>query len=167
MSGFIGIDPGNSGAIAFWKPEISLLKVWDMPTHTLKINGSKRRVLDEYEVGRILRSISEASVATVEEVHSMPKQGVASTFTFGFASGGVRCATASLEIRMELVTPNTWKRALRVSADKDSSRRRASQIFPKHCGLWPNVGHHGRAEAALLAYFGSKFFKPVEEGVLA
>jgi crossover junction endodeoxyribonuclease RuvC len=154
----IGIDPGAGGAIALLDETTDQLQVWDMPTYSLTINGKPRRVIADYELGRLLRGIKHARLAVIEKVHSMPKQGVASSFSFGDAFGGVRCAVATLQIPMELVEPSVWKRGLRVSADKDSSRYRASQLFPKYCEFWSKASQDGRAEAALLAYFGLKFF---------
>lgn len=163
----IGIDPGNAGAIACWEPDLDILQIWDIPSHTLTVQGSKRKVIDEYELSRILRSVApQVTLAVIEDVHSMPKQGVASSFAFGYATGVVRGVITSLEIPIELVSPLVWKKGLRVTADKDSCRRRASQIFPRSCALWSEKEHHDRAEAALLAYFGVKFFKPISSGIL-
>jgi crossover junction endodeoxyribonuclease RuvC len=41
-------------------------------------------------------------------------------------------------------------------ADKTASRRLACQKWPAFSHLWARVKDDGRAEAALLAYFGSK-----------
>jgi crossover junction endodeoxyribonuclease RuvC len=48
-----------------------------------------------------------------------------------------------------------WKRALGVKGDKDVSRQRASALLPRHSGLWLRKKDDGRAEAALIAYYGA------------
>lgn len=161
MKGLAAIDPGANGAIAFWEPSVDRLQVWDMPTHTITVGGRTKKVVDVYALGDLIRWLADngAECVVIEEVSAMPKQGVVSTFSFGFAAGAVQAATATAQIPMELVRPSVWKRGLRVSADKDSSRRRASQIFPKHAHLWSRKRDDGRAEAALLAYFGKQFLR--------
>ena len=57
-------------------------------------------------------------------------------------------------IPLTMVAPLKWKRALGVPADKDGARARASQLLPAHAGLWCRVKDDGRAEAALIAYYG-------------
>jgi crossover junction endodeoxyribonuclease RuvC len=85
----------------------------------------------------------------------MPAQGVTSAFNFGFAAGALQGLVAGNAIPMHLVAPLTWKRHYKLSADKDASRRRASQLFPAHSHLWARAKDDGRAEAVLLAYYGS------------
>jgi hypothetical protein len=46
--------------------------------------------------------------------------------------------------------------ALRVPAEKDGARARASQLIPAGASWWPLVKHDGRAEAALIALYGSR-----------
>ena len=54
------------------------------------------------------------------------------------------------------LAPVVWKRALRLNASKDGSRQRASELFPKHAGLWSLKKHDGQrqscAAGALWAY---------------
>jgi hypothetical protein len=42
-----------------------------------------------------------------------------------------------------------------VKGDKDVSRQRASALLPRHSGLWLRKKDDGRAEAALIAYYGA------------
>lgn len=158
----IGIDPGLSGAIAVFdtvtEGRVSLA-VHDMPTHTITVAGKKRRHIDGYLLARMVDEIAtldDIRMAVVEDVHAMPKQGVTSSFKFGFVTGivhGVICANL---IPMRVVAPQVWKRAFGLTSDKDASRRCASAMFPRFAHLWPLAGHDGRAEAALLALYGAK-----------
>jgi hypothetical protein len=40
--------------------------------------------------------------------------------------------------------------------NKDASRQKASMLFPKFAHLWARKKDDGRAEAVLLAHYGSK-----------
>jgi crossover junction endodeoxyribonuclease RuvC len=49
----------------------------------------------------------------------------------------------------------TWKRAMQVPSDKGACRMRAMQTFPGHSDLFRRVKDDGRAEAALLGFYGA------------
>lgn len=151
----LGIDPGLSGAFAIVGEDG--VTVSDMPTFTIK-RGKQRRSLD---LDALVRSLQLSTVwgidlAVIEEVHAMPAQGVVTTGQLMEAYGAVKGIVAALGIPRVLVPPAVWKQALRVSADKDSSRERASQLAPAHAHLWPAKKDHGRAEAFLLAIYGKR-----------
>ncbi len=149
----VGIDPGASGALAALCGDA--LEVWDMPTHDIK--GKKR--LDLHRLNDMVRGIAglyEPRLAVIEDVHSMPKQGVASSFAFGFAAAAAQAFVVAYAMPMRLVPPSGWKRLMGLSADKDESRRKASQLFPRFASLWSRSKDDGRAEAVLLAYYGSR-----------
>ena len=148
----IGIDPGLNGAIALWDmDENKLLGVTAMPVFSIK----GKHVTDQYGLATVLRPYAPSiRVAFVENVHSMPKQGVKSTFTFGDGFGIVKGVLAGLAISTSLVEPKQWKGVMKVTADKDSSRQRASSLMPYAAHLWPNKNDDGKAEAALIVYYG-------------
>jgi crossover junction endodeoxyribonuclease RuvC len=151
MKYICGIDPGLSGAIAFYCPEADLLEVHDMPVHDVK--GKKH--IDLYQLGMLFDSMRNVtSKAIIEDPNAMPKQGVTSSFRFGFACGVAQGVVAANIIPMDLVKPRVWKNRMNVPADKDGARQKASQRLPKHAKLWPLKKHDGRAEAALLCLYG-------------
>jgi crossover junction endodeoxyribonuclease RuvC len=145
-----GVDPGLSGAIAILGD--STLTVLDMPT--LQIKG--KRILDLYALAQFFDLNGNVKLATIEDPHAMPGQGVSSMFKFGFNCGAVQAMVASAFIPMKLVSPASWKGAMGLGKDKDASRRLASQIMPRFSHLWARAKDDGRAEAALLALYGSK-----------
>src|SRR4051812_35325229 len=98
----MGVDPGASGAVAFLYPDDMLLLVMDIPI----VDG----LVDAAALTRRIAFINPA-LAVVEKVHSMPKQGVASTFKFGMAYGTVLGIVGALKIPLHLVTPTVWKKA--------------------------------------------------------
>jgi crossover junction endodeoxyribonuclease RuvC len=146
----IGIDPGAKGALALFENHV-LVRIWDMPIVLVK---DKPRV-DAAAVGLILRE-AKPDQAFMERVGAMPGQGVTSMFAFGMAAGIVMGALGALEIPLTLVTPSHWKGVLRVPKDKGAARARASQLLPAGAGNWPLSKHDGRAEAALIGFFGQR-----------
>ena len=155
----LGVDPGVSGAMAVYDLDRdAVTEVIDMPVHVVQRNGSKRATLDLYQLGVFISTLSSRlRVAVVEDVHAMPKQGVSSTFSFGFSAGAVQGVVATLMAPIALVRPAIWKRALGLNGDKDASRRKASMMFPYAANNWPLKKHDGRAEAALIAWYGARY----------
>lgn len=164
MRYFLGIDPGLTGALAFYDPKTGDLQVWDMPTHEIKVNGKKKNRLDLFGLANIVDPLSqEVILAGVEEVGAMPKQGVSSSFNFGFSAGCAQMVVAANAIPLRTVRPAVWKRAMQIGSDKARARREASRLLPRHAGLWTLVKHDGRAEAALLAYYMAKYHNNGEQ----
>ncbi len=154
----IGIDPGLTGAIALLTPEDSLY-VYDLPV--LKARGGKN-TLDMHQLNDLLQELTTRSpklpLVVLEEVASMPKQGVVSTFTFGKTAGQIEGLIVGHGLKLQMIRPAVWKKAMSVSADKDTVRLQASRAFPEFAQLWPRKKDHGRAEAALIALFGRRFY---------
>jgi crossover junction endodeoxyribonuclease RuvC len=156
---FLGIDPGLNGAIALYTQTCDSydLETHDIPTHEITVNGRKRNRVDLHSLARIVANLAPGvELAIIEDVHAMPKQGVTSSFSFGFVAGAIQGVVAANNLRVQLVQPGPWKRYFGVTADKDSSRRCASQLFPAYSHLWARKKDDGRAEAAILAYYGER-----------
>ena len=147
----LGIDPGLGGALALYEPKPLNVIVVDMPVLQLK-----KKALDLYALARWF-DIHAGLItrAIIEDPHAMPGQGVSSMFKFGHACGVVQAMTAAHFVPMRLVSPSHWKQRMQVTADKDSSRLRASQLFPAFSHLWFRSRDDGRAEAVLIAVFGA------------
>lgn len=142
----VGVDPGASGAIAaICADSGDLLWVEDMPAHEGVVSAP---LCADLIAGQPI------SVAWVENVHSMPKQGVSSSFKFGRAFGTIVGVLGGARIPVEYVAPTVWKRDARLSKDKGVSRRRAIELWPQHSALFARVKDDGRAEAALIARHG-------------
>jgi crossover junction endodeoxyribonuclease RuvC len=151
MKRYIGIDPGLSGAVAVL-PEGW---IFDTPTAIVSSGKRQRREYLEAEMAAMLAPFVEDSVAAIEKVHAMPRQGVASMFTMGVGLGVWRGILAALGIPFDLVTPQRWKAVMMdgMGKEKEAARTRALQLFP---GLTPSLRlkkHHGRAEALLIAEY--------------
>lgn len=148
MSGaiIIGIDPGQTGAIAALDRDGNLHDVWDMPVVAKRVSAPLLA-----DMLRPLRMV--ADVAVIEDVHSSPQMGVTSSFTFGRGLGVVEGVTLGADIPVAWVSPAKWKRALGLTSDKGISRRRAGELWPAQSTLFAQVKDDGRAEAALIAYW--------------
>jgi crossover junction endodeoxyribonuclease RuvC len=128
---------------------MGLTVVQDMPV--VKLRGST--VMAEGVLRELIRDL-DPTHAYVERVHSMPLQGVVSAFTFGMGYGLIRGVLTGLGVPTTLVTPNEWKRALRMGADKREARVIAGRMFPLNARDFARVRDDGRAEAVLLAFYG-------------
>jgi hypothetical protein len=143
----IWIDPGLSGAIAFYFPEApDRVIAEDMPLAA--------GMIDCATLAARIRQMAP-NLAIVERVASMPKQGISSTFKFGTAYGAIIGVLAALEIRTSLVTPQVWKKHFKLDKDKEKSRALALRTFAKTPERFSRKKDHSRSEASLLALYGS------------
>lgn len=144
----VGIDPGASGAIVLLeggKPvewiEMPVIKIG----FTTRVNASA--------LADFIAACEPAHVY-VESVHSMPKQGVASSFNFGHNVGTVMGVIGALGIPHTLVTPQAWKKAAGlIGTDKDAARARAIQLWPQWRDLDKKAKGQALADAALIARY--------------
>lgn len=147
MDRIVGIDPGKNGAIAVLDNRGEIVVLHDMP---LVANGVSGLLLSKI-VEDIVFGFGPDITAVVEQVHSMPKQGVASSFDFGKSYGIALGVLAGNHIRVEHVRPNRWKKEMRLTADKEQARQRAIERWPSHVEYFARKKDADRAEAALLA----------------
>lgn len=148
-----GIDPGLSGALAFYDTSTGEVETIDMPTLTLG-KTAKRRI-DEHQLANIFWK-RHAGHAFVELVALRPGESGTSALTIGIGFGVIRGTLAAVGMPFTIVTSKAWKAALGVTGDKDNARSRASQLLPQASDQWPLKKHDGRAEAALLALYGQR-----------
>ena len=148
-----GLDPGEHGAIAFIDPEEHTLELFDMPSFQIKPGQKKKKVIDHVGVADSFRE-KTIITAYIEEVNAMPHQGVVSMFTLGRNFGTLFGVAGGLQIPVTQVRPAVWKKNLKVPADKDAARYRASQLMPRCSSAWKKKDQDGRAEAALIALYG-------------
>ena len=158
----VGIDPGLSGAIAsIDKGEV---KIVDIPT--LRSGVGNQRELDVRATIGILRDLRgqgrsleinwsvprEKIIIGLEKVHSMPRQGIASTFAFGKVYGSLIGILNTLELPYSLVMPQTWRKSVMegMPRGKDSSIQRCHELFPD-VDCITKKSHHNRADALLIA----------------
>lgn len=148
----LGIDPGASGALAFFDTIAGTLDIVDMPVVTVERNGKTKREISAPMLAGIVRP-RKVDCAALERVFSRPGQGVSSVFAFGVASGIVTGVLAGLEIPVDLVTPQAWQKATGTRNGKDGARQRAADLFPAYAATFARKKDDGRADAALIAYW--------------
>lgn len=122
MELYIGIDPGATGAIAVLTPSGFLA--------TCKLKET------EHDIAEFIRETivrpDLPCFAYLERVHSMPKQGVSSSFKFGESFGFLRGLLVAHQIPFELVTPQSWQGSMkcRSGGDKNITKGAAQRLFP-------------------------------------
>lgn len=171
----LGIDPGKSGGLAIVKgvrgQEPKLLACISVPVAP----ATSHDLLDVNAIISFIQS-EPPDVAYIERVAAMPSidegngkkrrgMGATSAFNFGGAVYTLRTCVVGLGIRIERFEAVQWKKFYGLSSKdpatgrkleqrevKELSRQKAISIFGDK--FFPNIGHHNRAEAALIANAG-------------
>lgn len=152
----IGVDPGATGAFAILDTDTRRLVLIDMPTAKIKRGPRTVNQVDAVRLAELLSPHIEDGIrAIIEKVHSMPGQGVASTFSFGRAAGIIEGVLAALGVPFSLVPPATWTKKMRLFGGKDGSRLKAQELFPDQAHLFSRKKDDGRADATLIACYAA------------
>lgn len=147
MNYYAGVDPGATGALAIISEEVKFVQVvdWAEPTELWSS-------LIKFPYWK------DTKLVVLESVHSMPKQGVSSSFKFGVNFGQWQMALAALEVPYVLITPQRWRKTLDSSVpakpEKEDLRQFALRRFPEASDFLSRKGDHGRAEALIMALWG-------------
>lgn len=120
----IGIDPGQAGGI------VVLTDTGNMEVHKMPETPA-----DMYE---LLEKNRDDSVCYLEKVHSMPGQGVSSSFKFGRGYGNIEMALLALKIPTHNISPEKWMKELALGTRGERSKtdwknhlkKTAQQLFP-------------------------------------
>ena len=151
----IGIDPGISGSICFFK-DGRILEVIEMPVMTegkknkKQVNGAQ--IYNEF-LKRINKKDDEIRVV-IEQVSAMPGQGVTSMFNFGQSFGILKGLCSAMRLPMYFVRPAKWKKYFNlINSQKDASRTRAIEIFPYFSTQLSKKKDSNKADAILIASF--------------
>lgn len=155
---YIGIDPGESGAIALLHG--SSLTVYDMPLRSEKRRGKVVTEIDTPVLCAMLNEIDPPAVVYLEQVGGMPRQGGAAAFQFGRAYGQVEAACVAAGFSPVYVPPAKWQGHWRlIGADKATACALAALNWPQLTNSFygPRGGlRDGRADAALIAAYGRR-----------
>lgn len=150
----LGIDPGISGGVVRLDTEACTLAAIDMPVEP----STKGRSLTSALLLTNLMETAGADYLILEEVGVRPAEGAVGAFSFGRGFGRIEGVAAGAKINLWPVKPAEWKRVTQTPADKSRAVARAFQLFPHCTGIFlgPRKGiKDGRAEAALLAFYGA------------
>ena len=161
----IGIDPGISGSICFFK-DGKILDVIEMPVmnegkkNKKQVNGAQ--ICNE--ISKKINSNPETKTRVViEHVTAMPGQGVTSMFNFGQSFGVIKGICSAMRLPMFFVRPTKWKKYYNlINSEKDASRTRAIEIFPNFSSQLSKKKDSNKADAILIASFYYETYK-IEE----
>lgn len=141
---YIGIDPGQKGGIAviLEEGEIEVYPYSDETLHSV----CHAHAFDDTR-------------CCLEQVHSMPKQGVASTFKFGMSYGYIKGALEAWRIGYQEIPPQRWKKEYGLNSDKADSIAVCHRLFPTavlRASSRCRVDNDGMAEALLMAEYARR-----------
>ena len=159
----IGVDPGLSGSICFFKDGV-IKDVMEMPTmiegkkNKKQVNGSQ--IFNE--ISEKIKNIDKKNIKVViEHVTAMPGQGVTSMFNFGQSFGILKGICSAMQLPVYFVRPAKWKKYFNlINSEKDASRTRAIEIFPYYSSHLSRKKDSNKADAILIASF---FFETYKE----
>ena len=158
----VGIDPGISGALCFFSNG-NVIDVIDMPTmaegkkNKKQVNG--RQIFNE--ILNIKNTFAGHKInVVVEQVSAMPGQGVTSMFNFGQSFGVIKGICSAMELPIFYVRPAKWKKYFNlINAEKDASRTKVIEMFPKISQKLSRKKDNNKADAILFA----KYFENTRE----
>jgi crossover junction endodeoxyribonuclease RuvC len=159
----MGIDPGYDGAISIlhFREHVSdlpavTMQIWDLPTFEVMVNRKHKRRLNLSAIATWMDLWSAGiDKVIIENPSPRPGEGVTSAFNFGGVCLALQMAVATQGLSTRLVHPRVWKKALGLGPDKDESRKRAIELYPRSQDFLTRKKDHNRAEAILLAHYGS------------
>jgi len=127
---YIGIDVGKSGGIA--------MIVGDS-VGAVKMPDTERDIYEKILDATLYKDY-KSIFCYIEKVHSMPKQGVKSVWTFAENYGNLRMALIAAKIPFEAITPQTWQKGLGIvkrgkeegkTKFKNRLKAKAQELFPE------------------------------------
>lgn len=141
MAAYIGIDPGANGALACVNDAGEVTDVLRLAKYTPREWFS---VLSFFR-----RGYQPPHHCFIERVSAMPRQGVSSTFKFGYNAGMLEAFVVAAGIPYEFVAPATWQRGMKCLSrgDKNVTKKAAGALFPSEYIT------HATADALLIAEY--------------
>ena len=152
----IGIDPGITGSICFFK-DGKIIDVVEMP-NMAEGKKNKRQVNGAQiynEITSRIKNIEKKDIKVViEQVSAMPGQGVTSMFHFGQSFGVLKGMCSAMQLPMYFVRPAKWKKYFNlIKSEKDASRTKAIEVFPYISTQLSRKKDSNKADAILIASF--------------
>lgn len=142
---YLGIDVGGSGAVCLMSEDSKIIDITLNKETDADVAHAIWQAKEMYDVVHCM----------IENVHSMPKQGVSSSFKFGESKGFLRGLLVAYKIPFTFVTPQRWMKESGIILDssrtktekKNMLKQRAQQLYPEHKITLAN------ADAILLARY--------------
>lgn len=155
---YIGIDPGDEGAMCLmWQGRIDILCFKDA---------------SPYKIADTIKHATELApvMVAIEDVHSMPGQGISSTFKFGYNVGIVTGLLIAYCVPYVTVRPQEWQKEVWNRQDKvkksdgktdtkKTSFNAARRLYPDQSLLRTHrcrTPHDGMADALLICEYARR-----------
>lgn len=120
MSIYIGLDPGKKGAMA----------IMGYSNTTGERYMMKIIPFDPQEYIKTLKQFNGATVC-IEQVHSLPREGVKSVWSFGQTYGWLLGVLDAVGLSYQTVPPNLWKKDYSLlRTEKKQSIEVCKRLFP-------------------------------------
>lgn len=160
---YIGIDPGFSGGIVRIgitdNNQVAILDKLPMPL----LSASGKKLLDLHGIYRIFADWIDTNPANtefiIEEVGSMPRQGLSSTFRFGYYAGALEGIISTFTVPITFVRPQAWMKVCFQDIPKTSevpSRIFCQRRYPYESFLATGrskIAHDGMTDACAIAHY--------------
>lgn len=153
---YLGCDPGKNGFICLYDASYNGYR------HYRLFDGRRLNPVMLAELEQLSKTYD--IMAVVEQVHSMPHQGVASTFSFGTNYGMILGALEALGIPYSTVTPGRWQQFICEAVDKADNTKQmhynaARRLFPnmdfrrsERCRIYDD----NKVDATLICEYGKR-----------
>ena len=156
---YIGIDPGKKGGVAVILEETVIVTPMILAGKDVDVKAMVDFLVRNVIVPKAGQSRN--GIACIEKVHSMPEQGVASSFKFGFVTGVMHGIIRTLGIPLHMVTPQAWKKKILAGTpkDKDAAIDFCRRVYPNVNLLATErsrVPHSGIADALCIAKYAQE-----------
>ena len=157
---FIGIDPGQSGAIICISSTGELISLQDIPTITIRKGKKNKDIYDIVAICKLLRSFSGIVFLEKTQPMAAPVRAQAN-YGLGFCSGMLEGILAALRMPYELIHPKTWHKYFNMTKAKGDYKKQAYMIAQKLLPTAEFTGPRGgikdgRSDAALIAEWGRR-----------
>ncbi len=139
----LGIDPGRQGALALLDTAEGRVTCTDMPDTTAGL-------------ANFIVALPRVAFCIIEKPFYPQMIGIKNAAKIAEAYGALKACLHWGGIPTREVRPAEWKAALGLTSSKSASREKAGMLFPDDADQWNRVKDDGRAEAALIAWHGSR-----------
>jgi len=169
-----GADPGADGAVALLDAETGrILALVDMP-----MSGAELRVRDlllDLNAALDGRRLGHLWIERQAPYAGEGRRiGASSAFRLGERYMALKAIAACSGWPFEIVTAARWKQHFGIRADKSLALECAGRLLPEDAGRWTarrgvctKAAAIGRAEAALIALYGSRSLAAISAGAAA
>ena len=138
---YLGIDPGKGGGISFIK-ETGIASAFKCPETPIEIVKLIKKETKGFRKKR----------AMIEKVHSMPRDGVVSAFTFGCNYGTWLGILSAMNIPFDKVRPQQWQKFYgKLPKEKKSRKHKLKDMAYE---LYPGAKNTlATADAILIGHY--------------